>query len=376
MTERQYEYLGALIEHKTVAGAAKSLGLHRTTVSEGLAKLKKSTPEAFEHFAVAGMSYLYDADGNLKSQSVRISPKKEQSLESLRDSIYEGFSSNLPKISPKIKEVKGKIKDYLLSVYPLGDPHFGLHVWGEQCGVDFDLKEAKRLLFEGIKKLVQASPESETGVLLSLGDTIHINDKTNKTPAHKHDLDADSRYQKIMVASVEAFRHAIELMLTRHQKVIVKIIPGNHDPESHLCLAMALSAYYSNTSRVHVDLSPARHWYHRFHSTLIGATHGDQSKPAQLPGVMSVDRSEDWGQTKYRYWLTGHLHTEIVREYAGCTVETFRTIAPQDSYAEAHGYRSGRDMRCIVYHADHGEIARYRCDVSMLEEPYFKGDWA
>jgi len=31
-----------------------------------------------------------------------------------------------------------------------------------------------------------------------------------------------------------------------------------------------------------------------------------------------------------------------------------------------HGYRAGRDMRCIVHHKQYGEIERHRCDVAMI----------
>jgi hypothetical protein len=100
---------------------------------------------------------------------------------------------------------------------------------------------------------------------------------------------------------------------------------------------------------------------------LIGATHGDTTKPEQLLGVMASDRAEDWGQTKHRYWYTGHVHHQSVREFAGVTAESFRTLAAKDAYAAGHGYRAGRDMRCIVLHRDHGEVERHRVDVGMLE---------
>jgi hypothetical protein len=86
-----------------------------------------------------------------------------------------------------------------------------------------------------------------------------------------------------------------------------------------------------------------------------------------LPGVMAADRAEEWGQTKHRYWYTGHVHHTAVKEFPGVVCESFRTLAAKDAYAAGHGYRAGRDMRCIVLHKDHGEVARYRCDISMLE---------
>ena len=51
----------------------------------------------------------------------------------------------------------------------------------------------------------------------------------------------------------------------------------------------------------------------------------------------------------------------------GVTCESFRTLAAKDAYAAGHGYRAGRDMRCIVHHREHGEVERHRCDVGMIE---------
>ena len=83
---------------------------------------------------------------------------------------------------------------------------------------------------------------------------------------------------------------------------------------------------------------------------------------------MSVDRAQDWGETRHRYWLTGHVHTRKVIEFPGVLWETFRVLSPNDAWATAAGYRSGRDMHCIVYHKEHGEISRTRFDVSMMQE--------
>ena len=49
------------------------------------------------------------------------------------------------------------------------------------------------------------------------------------------------------------------------------------------------------------------HW-HRFGKNLIGVTHGDTVKAQQLGPVMACDRPEDWGETAYRFWYTGHVH--------------------------------------------------------------------
>lgn len=65
--------------------------------------------------------------------------------------------------------------------------------------------------------------------------------------------------------------------------------------------------------------------------------------------------------------LTGHVHNRRQLELPGVMWETFRTLAPADAWANAAGYRAGRDMTSITFHAEHGEIGRSTFNVSMLE---------
>jgi hypothetical protein len=115
-----------------------------------------------------------------------------------------------------------------------------------------------------------------------------------------------------------------------------------------------------------VDLSQSKFWFYRFGKVLLGATHGDTVKHDQLLGVMAADQAENWGQTKHRYFYTGHVHHQSVREYPGLICESFRTLAAKDAYAAGHGYRAGRDMVAIIHHREHGEVERHRCDIGML----------
>jgi hypothetical protein len=82
---------------------------------------------------------------------------------------------------------------------------------------------------------------------------------------------------------------------------------------------------------------------------------------------MAADQPEAWGRTAHRHWITGHVHNKSMLELPGVTWETVRTLAPTDAWARGAGYRAGRDMQSIVYHRQHGEMARHRFDPGMLE---------
>jgi hypothetical protein len=161
--------------------------------------------------------------------------------------------------------------------------------------------------------------------------------------------------------------YAVRRMLEKHERVLFRINGGNHDGHSSYALALMMDCYFHMEPRVEVDLSPAVCWYHQFGNVLLGSTHGDTIKGADLIGVMAADKPEAWGQTTHRHWLVGHVHHQDIKEYRGGTVEYFRTLAARDAWHQGQGYRAGRDMRLIVLHKEYGEIERHRCDVAMVQ---------
>ena len=337
--------------------------IKRQAAAKGYAPEHDMTKTSAPGFIVKGVSTLYDSEGELKSQWVKTTSDGEK-FELLQDEIKNVFS-----------EWKGKGKIYaapkiqnseLLTVYPMGDPHLGMFAWGEESGEDFDLKIGEQNLTSAVDRLVSCSPKSESALILNLGDFFHADTMDNKTRRSGVPLDVDSRWSKLLRVGVRTMIRCIEAATAKHQKVTVVNMIGNHDDHTSQMLSIALSLFYEGNDRVTVDCSPAKFWYLKFGSVLIGSTHGDTCKVSDLPGIMATDRAEDWGETKHRYFYTGHIHNRNVGEYPGLTWESFRTLAAKDSWHAGKGYRSGRDMYCIVLSKEGGEIERHRVDISML----------
>jgi hypothetical protein len=377
-TDVQRRTLEACIEHGSLSAGSVALGLNRTAGLHALRAAERKaaamhgyspkhdlTHTVAPGFAPKGHSTLYDGDGKKVLQWVKTT-RDEAAQEQIVRAFIATLAEDCRGMAP-LTEAPAKTLGDLLAVYPLGDPHFGMYAWAKESGDDFDLNIARRLTLGAVDRLVQAAPAAGTALLLPLGDIFHMDDQSNQTPAHRHQLDADGRFVKVLQVGVETFRHAVLRCLQKHDRVIVRFVAGNHDPHAVWALAFSIAAYFDSEPRVTVDLSPSAHWFYRFGSVLIGATHGDKTKHAQLLGVMAADRPEDWGQTRHRYFYTGHVHSQTVTELPGLLCESFRTLAAKDAYAAGAGYRAGRDMRCIVHHKDHGEIERHRVDVGMLE---------
>jgi hypothetical protein len=375
-TARQCEYIDAINAQQGVKAGAKSLGISYENVSRSIKRIKaKAALSGYspEHdmrhtvpdgFNVKGVSTYYDDEGKVRGQWVKSNADHERRWELMQEAVA-ALSEEVKGLAPIIAPPAHGLAD-LLTVIPMGDPHFGMYAWAKETGDDFDAEIARKLTLGAVDRLMASAPNSETCIILPLGDVFHANDQTNQTPGHKHQLDVDTRFVQVLQIGIQAFRHAILRALQKHPRVVVRFVQGNHDPQSVWSLAFSIAAYFDNEPRVEVDLSPSKFWFYRFGKVLIGSTHGDTVKPESLEGIMASDRAEDWGQTKYRVWYTGHIHSSNKKEFRGCVWESFRTLAAQDAYAAGHGYRAGRDMLAIVHHRDFGEIERHRCDVGML----------
>jgi hypothetical protein len=375
-TETQREAIQAIVNSNgNRLTAAKKLGCNERNIYSILSRVKKQaaskgySPEhgmthtAPSGFSVKGVSTLYNAEGEQRAQWVKTTAEAQRS-DDLREAIIDTFSEWKGK--GKISAPPARTEEDLMTVYPMGDPHIGMYSWAEETGTDFNLEIAENNLCEAVDRLISCSPKTKTGLILNLGDFFHADTMDNKTRRSGVSLDVDTRWAKVLRVGVRAMMRCIESASKRHEKVIVKNLIGNHDDHTSQMLSLALSLFYDKNERVIIEDQPAKFWFHRFGKVLIGAAHGDTAKPATLPSIMATDRAVDWGETKHRYWYTGHIHNQQVIEFHGCIWESFRTLAGKDAWHAAQGYRSGRDMFAIVHSKDFGEVERHRVDVSML----------
>lgn len=375
-TPRQREFLAAITEHGSARAAEKALGLGNDVVSRSIralkakAALKGFAPESdmtrpvAEGFAVKKVSTYYNRDGEKAGQWVQSIPEREAAHEAMRAAI-EGICEGLKGLVP-ITPMPAYADNDILAVYPMGDPHFGLYSYAEETGDNFDLDIAEQVTCEAIDRLVTSAPKAATAMLLNLGDFFHSDTSSNQTLTSGNPLDVDTRFSKVIRVGLKAMVHCVRRLLEKHDRVIVWNMKGNHDEHSADWLSVCIEAAFSNDPRVEVDQRPSLYKFHRFGKVLLGAHHGHGAKANDLPLLMAADRPEDWGASNFRHWMCGHIHHWTAKEHPGVVVETFRTLAGKDAWHAGKGYRSGRDMNCIVFHKDHGEIQRIKCDISML----------
>ena len=310
---------------------------------------------------VKGVSTLVDGDGNIKARWIK-TVADNTNVDAILDAVRE-LAVDLPRAEPVAAPELND--DDLLAVYPIGDAHFGMLAWGQECGEAFDLEIAERNLGRAVDHLTALAPPAHNALVINIGDFVHADGLGNTTTKGTR-VDVDGRWPKIIRVSIRALRRTVDRCLERHQHVTLWNLRGNHDDLSAMVLAIALGQFYEHEPRVTVCQSPEMFKWYRFGANLIGATHGDKLKPQDMLGVMATDRAKDWGETKHRRFYCGHIHHEVVKELPGVTVEYLRTLAGSDAWHRGQGYRSGRDMRVDVLHRDWGLINRHIVGIEQI----------
>lgn len=363
--EDLHEAVRLVEEHGKVAYAAKASGIPDATLRKRYNEaIRRGIDQAIVHPAphgheVKGVSTLYNPEGQVIAQWVktRVGPLPIDQIAAVISDALNAYNPPPPVPAPE------GVDTSLATVYPLADWHIGLLAWHKETGEDWDLTIAAETLKAAYLKLVSRSPASACGVVLGLGDLLHADNYENLTARSRNKLDVDGRWPKVLRIATDLVIYTIDLALQKHERVIVRLLPGNHDDQSAIAVTLALAKFYSSNPRVTVDDDAGRFWWWRWGKCFLGAAHGDMAKMKELPLIMAGRYPEEWGATKHRLILTGHVHHRQAlnaKEFAGVEVESFSSPAAKDAWQTASGFVSGRSVHAITFDQEHGELHRSR----------------
>ena len=265
---------------------------------------------------------------------------------SVKDIAFERILNRveeLTRIPKKIAYPKHETKTMLeVSLY---DAHFGLLSWERETGENYDLKIATERYAVAIGDLLQKTrgwaPEK---IVLPIGnDFFHVNNPEGVTPHAKNFLDTDGRLCKIVEAGECALINAVKTCL-QVAPVQVLWIPGNHDPETSYFMCRILKAIFAPNKDVIVDVSPTPRKYVHYGVNLVGYTHGNEEKHADLPTIMAGEQKHIWGEVSHREWHIGHFHKKKETRYSagdtfgGVSVKIIPSICGTDAWHFRKGY--------------------------------------
>lgn len=362
MTPKQREAWELYVSGMSTREVAKALGIAKTSAHERIqaARIYNESSEGVQAaVGTVGIDISTLHSGWLKTEDASLYFKMPSvpSAETTTNIVREAFFD-----IPKAPEIQGPeaVEEDMLTVYPIFDAHIGMKSWGKETGEDYDLKIVESRIINGMSRCIGAAPKSAEAVILIGGDLLHANDNSNMTPASKHVLDVDSRHMQTIDVAIRCIATSIEMAASHHDHVIVAVIPGNHDRDAYLAVLFALGERYRESSRITVQRKPGDFFVYQFGRVMIAAHHGDKAKAERLVMHMADEWPKMWGETRYRYYFTGHLHHAKMQDIGGVQVEQLRAVAARDAYAASHAYASRSDMQSITYHRDRGEISRVK----------------
>jgi hypothetical protein len=374
-TDNQIVHIDLAIKYKCKwTEASKASGIPEASIRSTIKRLQYiaskmmnpvaalSPTETPAGFSIDRISKHIDKDG-VVSGWVIANRDKEDKFEAFKDA-WSAFATTMPRAT--VTEAPAAVLKDLLVDYTIGDAHIGMMAWAAEAGDDWNLEDGVTIMRRAMSDLVAAAPAAETAYVLDVGDYIHSDNMDNMTSKSKNKLDVDGKWANIVKLAVHAMCDLIDMALTKHQTVLYRAAIGNHNEMNAHMMAIAMQMRYMNEPRVVVLDSPAMHNYYQFGCNLLADTHGHTTKPDNLPLLMAVDEPEMWAATTNRIFRTGHVHHLSQKEYPGCTVITYRTLAPKDSWHAGQGYRSNREMQYTVYNRHTGRVGCNFINPSML----------
>ena len=320
---------------------------------------------------VKKVSHMMDSEGNVIIEWVSREPKavdKANMWQSFADALME----EAPRYEPIPRSNHYNQYDELMACYPIGDHHMGMLAWSkENDGQDYDLAIGERILAAATDYLIEAARPCKHALLPVLGDYFHYDGILPVTPTSGNQLDADSRFPKMIRAGSRTLRYTIDALLRAHETVHVIIEIGNHDIYSSIFMMEFLRNVYEKEPRITIDTSPRHYHYYQFGKVGIMTHHGHGAKIDHLPLIFATDQPQLWADTIYRHIMVGHVHhrqllEKVAKDHPGVEVETFQVLAPNDSWHSQKGYRSRQSMKCIEFHREQGELNRHTVRPTMI----------
>ena len=368
-TDRQREYIDAVILTGSNSKAARHLRIDRRILDRTIIKIKDfasvrgwspehqwTHPVPDTHVA-KGVSTYYPQTESTPAAWVKADLRQEAYNELVKGAIAE-FMADVKPIPAQASPL-----DCQTDIIPwiqIGDAHLGMLAHAaETNGENFDLTIAERELCTAISILVDELPNCERIVINDLGDFTHYDNLSATTAATGHALDADGRHPKMLRVYSRTMRFIVDKVLTKACYVDILINQGNHSRINDFWMRELLTVAYAHTGRVNVLDNDSVFIPYRMGNTLVMVHHSDKCPPARLVGVMTSDFRKDFGETDHHYIDIGHVHHHFVsKEHPSVIIESWNHLAANDKWAHESGYRSRKAISVVYRSKTYGDVGR------------------
>ncbi len=342
-----------------------NINIHRRTICDFINKVGAS--DTFEKTLNDSNFSLPDdwSHGWLKGKDASIFIRNKSGLIPY-EQMREDFISEMSNHSPKHLEYKrSKTKEKHLLVVDIADLHVGKYAEHSETGDKYNSKIAKKRALEGVRGLLDKSKGFELDKILFIigNDVLHV-DNANKSTTSGTPQDVDGKWYENYIIARDIYIEVLN-MLVEVADVHVVHNPSNHDFISGFMLADSIYCWFRNHNNITFNVTNSHIKYYKYGKNLIGSSHGDGAKMADMPLLMANDAPMLWAETFYRYFYLHHIHHKDVtkfksgKDYQGVTVEYIRSPSGTDSWHKKKGYcYAPKAVEAFIHHKDYGQVAR------------------
>lgn len=279
----------------------------------------------------------------------------KQDFEKLKQLILDDVKSHSFKIDvPK----RTKNKDSHLLVIDPADVHIGKLCSAFETGEDYNAQIAVKRVLDGVQGILDKCQGFHIDKIVFVGgnDILHIDSPRNTTTSGTHQDTHMMWYDSFNIAR----KLYVEVLTILLSVADVEFIynPSNHDYVHGFFLCQIIESHFAKCKNITFMCDMSHRKYTTYGNNLIGTTHGDGAKVANLPLLMAHEAKE-WSNCKHKYIYTHHIHHKASKDYMGVCVESLRSPSSTDSWHAKNGFmHAPKAIEGYLHHKLHGQVAR------------------
>ena len=354
-----YPYISKYLKEKY------NFKIHKRSICSYVNSLDES--DAFENELYNNNFSMPDnwSHGWLKGKHASIFIKNSEGIISF-DEMREKFVEELQQYSPEYKKINRRdLKDKHLLVLDIADLHIGKYASESETDNVYNSDKAIERALEGVEGILNKAKGFPIDKILFIigNDVLHIDNAFNKTTAGTSQ-DVSGMWHENYTRARDLYVKIIERLISIADVHIVHN-PSNHDYISGYMLADSIYCWFRRCENITFDISNNHRKYYSYGVNLIGSSHGDGAKMADMPLLMANEAPDLWAKTKYRYVYLHHIHHKQTtkfqsgKDYQGVTVEYLRSPSGSDAWHHRNGYVGAKKaIEAFIHSKDYGQIAR------------------
>ena len=291
-----------------------------------------------------------------KQFSILSNAKKQFNYEDFREDFIESISKWSPSYPSIVREA---VNDPHCMVFDPADIHIGKLCSSFETGEDYNSQIAVKRVMDGMHGIIDKAKgfKIDKIIFIAGNDILHTdNPKRQTTSGTPQDTDG-MWYDNFTTAK----RLLVDIIETLVQIADVDVVynPSNHDYMSGFMLLDSVKSWFRLNENVSFNADMSHRKYNVYGKCLIGTTHMDSAKIANLPMLMAHEASEHWHNCIHRYIFGHHVHHKSSKDFMSVNVETLRSPSGTDGWHHRNGFCfSPKAVEAFILHPNHGQVAR------------------